>query len=90
MQEITATVSGRVQGVMFRNYTQKAAERLELTGFVKNQSDGTVFVRAQGKGSALEELIAALKEGPKFARVDDVSVSWHEPDKTCSDFHIEY
>ncbi len=75
---------------MFRNYTQNAAERLGLTGFVKNQTDGTVLVCAQGAESALEELIAALKEGPRLARVDDVSVSWQEPSDTYADFRIEY
>lgn len=69
-----ATVTGRVQGVSFRWYTEKRAAELGLTGWVRNQDDGSVRLEAQGPAEAVDQLVAWLHEGPAHARVDGVRV----------------
>lgn len=66
------TVTGRVQGVNFRSYTQQQARNLGLTGWVANHTDGTVRVVAEGDEIALEALLAFLNQGSPMARVDSV------------------
>lgn len=85
-----AIVSGRVQMVMYRDFASRKAHALGVFGTVKNLSDGTVEVVAEGKKEVLESFIEKLKSGPVLARVDDVSVSWQQPSGTFSSFIIEY
>ena len=61
---------GRVQGVGFRWYVWREAERLGLGGFARNLSDGTVEVVSQGPDEALDRLELALRRGPSGSRVD--------------------
>ena len=63
-------VSGKVQGVSFRQHTQEEAERLDLNGWVRNLSDGRVEVMVEGEESAVRKLEAWLGHGPERARVD--------------------
>jgi acylphosphatase len=65
-------VMGRVQGVGFRQWTRRTAERLGLSGSVRNLPDGSVEVMARGAAAALSELEAALHRGPLAARVERV------------------
>ena len=65
-------VSGIVQGVGFRYFTQGAAERLHLTGYVRNLPDARVEVYAIGTPDQLAKLRAALQRGPRFASVSEV------------------
>jgi acylphosphatase len=65
-------VIGRVQGVGFRFFTETWANRLGLSGYVKNCPDGTVEAYAVGDASALEEFRVHLAEGPRSARVDQI------------------
>jgi acylphosphatase len=67
-------VSGRVQGVGFRFFTQDIARREGLTGIVRNRADGRVEVVAEGDDESLTRLEAALRRGPSHARVQDVEV----------------
>ena len=62
-------VFGRVQGVGFRHFVTAAADDLGLSGWVRNRSDGSVEVRAEGAGEAIAALLAACNEGPRAARV---------------------
>jgi acylphosphatase len=71
-----AKVYGRVQGVNFRYYTLQRAQRLRLTGWVRNQPDGSVEVRAEGPRTAVEELLAFLHQGPPHAQVERVEAEW--------------
>ena len=71
-------VTGKVQGVFFRQSTADQARMLGLTGWVANQNDGSVKVEAQGPEEQLESLIIWCKKGPPSARVDDVEVVWIE------------
>ena len=89
-QAVQILVSGRVQGVMFRHFTQKNARTLELVGEVENLADGTVRVVAEGEEAALHTFIEKLKKGPIFARVDNVSEKTMEPTGAFTGFTIVY
>ena len=67
-------VSGRVQGVFFRNWTIDQAQALGLTGWVRNRADASVEILAFGEERALHELIARCHQGPRAAQVDRVEV----------------
>ncbi len=75
-ERLHAVVRGRVQGVSFRYYTQAEALRLGLTGWVRNQRDGTVEVTAEGPRATLEQLLTFLNRGPTAARVAAVTPAW--------------
>ncbi len=83
-------VSGRVQGVFFRDYTRRWALSLGLTGWVKNLWDGRVEVVAEGEEEGIQALLARLREGPPGARVDNVAVTWEEYKAEFSDFRIAW
>ena len=65
-------VSGKVQGVWFRESTRRVAARLGLSGSASNLPDGRVEVVAAGSGKDIDELCAWLRHGPAMARVDEV------------------
>lgn len=76
---------------MFRDFTKRTADKLGLTGFVENCSDGTVHVVAQGERSALENFVENyLKKGPTFAKVASVAVEWKTPIEQYLDFCIRF
>lgn len=68
-------VSGRVQGVYFRQSTVEQAQRLQLDGWVRNRPDGRVEGLAAGAAAALQQLRAWLDQGPPAAQVE--RVEWH-------------
>jgi len=72
---IQITVSGRVQGVGFRYYTQKAARARGLKGFVKNLSQEGVYIEVQGPQDQLNAFSEEVKRGPILARVDKMLVN---------------
>jgi acylphosphatase len=74
-QCIRYVVAGRVQGVGFRWFVLREAQRLELRGYTSNLRDGTVEVIASGGASALALLETALARGPSAAQVDSVDKS---------------
>jgi acylphosphatase len=71
---VDVTVTGRVQGVFFRAETQREADRLGLTGWVRNEPDGSVAAHFEGEPAAVEAMVAWCGEGPSRARVDGVDV----------------
>jgi acylphosphatase len=71
---IELIVSGRVQGIGYREFARRAAIAQGVAGFVRNRSDGTVEARLVGKPSALEAVLAELRRGPMHARIRDVWV----------------
>lgn len=73
---VTVIVNGRVQGVGFRYFVKDTAQSLGLTGWVRNRWDDTVEVLAEGDRHKLEQLLAALKRGPRAAVVEDVQIEW--------------
>lgn len=88
--EIYCIISGRVQGVRFRDYAQVSATELGLAGWVKNQFDGTVAVCAQGLPDTLKEYVEYLHEGSLSAQVDAVSVDWRTAKTLYEDFSIKF
>lgn len=83
-------ISGRVQGVAFRAYTTREARRLELSGWVRNRTDGSVELLAEGDRAQLEELEAWCHDGPPSASVTDVNTQWLEFIGDLAPFSIRY
>lgn len=81
------TVSGRVQGVGFRNFVQREAVRLGLCGYAKNLADSSVEVLAIGGEAKLDELAGRLTLGPSWAEVRHVAVM-ESPMLDYEGFHI--
>ncbi len=78
MERLHAIVRGDVQGVGFRYFVQRKAQQLGVTGWVRNNDDGTVEVVAEGGREELEQLKRALEDGPRLARVHRVDTKWSE------------
>ena len=72
MKYFNITVSGKVQGVFYRSFTQKEAQRLQLTGFVRNEPNGDVYIEAEGEEPVLNELVTWCKTGSPTAVVEEV------------------
>lgn len=72
-------VFGTVQGVYFRQSTKEKAQELNLTGFARNQPDGSVYIEAEGHPEALEKLAAWCHTGPRRAHVTRVETEAGEP-----------
>jgi len=81
-------VSGDVQGVGYRAFTQRAAKDLDLSGWVRNLYDGRVQVEVEGPRAKVEELLARLRRGPSLAAVSDVSVTLKTPTGSVQGFTI--
>jgi DNA ligase D-like protein (predicted 3'-phosphoesterase) len=75
LRAVRVSVSGQVQGVGFRETTRRMARRLGVLGWVRNDEDGGVSVHAEGPASAVEQLLAFLRRGPRAARVKHVSTT---------------
>lgn len=88
MKHLNITVSGKVQGVFFRAFTQKEAQRLQLNGFVRNQSNGDVYIEAEGDEHTLNELIDWCRKGSPNALVKEVKASEGEL-KKFTEFRID-
>lgn len=73
---MTIQVSGHVQGVGYRYFVRKIAIGMPLSGFIRNDADGTVTVVAEGSEKVLSEFLETVSEGPAQAEVDDVEVTW--------------
>lgn len=73
MKHFNITVSGKVQGVFFRAFTQKEAQRLQLNGFVRNEPNGDVYIEAEGEEPVLNELVTWCKKGSPTAVVKEVN-----------------
>jgi acylphosphatase len=67
-------ISGRVQGVGYRDWVMATAQRLGLTGWVRNRTDGAVEALLVGEEEAVGQMIQACRRGPPMARVDEIDV----------------
>ena len=89
-KRVVTRVAGVVQGVYFRDYAQKEARSLDLSGWVRNRPDGTVEVVLEGEAEKVERMLAWLHTGSPQAEVTEVQVTEEQPlgDKTA--FAIRY
>jgi acylphosphatase len=81
-------ISGRVQGVFFRQSAAERAHELGVKGFARNLPDGSVEIAAEGARRNLATLLAWANHGPPRARVDNVRAEWSEFQNQFSDFSI--
>ena len=89
MERLHIYVSGRVQGVGFRYYTQKMANKLGIKGWVRNCPDGRVELEAEAEQFELNKFKNRLEEGPSLSRVDELKIS-KIPLRNNKGFEIKY
>jgi acylphosphatase len=82
-------VSGLVQGVFFRSSARDVAVSLKLSGWVRNMTDGSVELHAEGDAEKIREMISWCRKGPPSSMVEDVSVEWVDPSGEVG-FRITY
>jgi acylphosphatase len=77
-------IRGHVQGVFFRDSTRQRAQQRGVSGWIRNNRDGTVEAVFEGEAEAVERLVDYCREGPRGARVTGVEVSEEEPEGLTS------
>jgi len=87
---LTLNVTGLVQGVNFRWFTQRRAAELGLTGWVRNRADSSVEIVAEGNRDTVERLWDAVRAGPPDAVVENVDAQWGTPSGEFHRFEIRY
>lgn len=89
MKELVLRISGKVQGVFFREFVHDTAEKLGIVGCVSNEKDGSVRVVAQGYEAQLKTLIKEVEKGTELSEITFVNVVWQkELSETFSYFDI--
>jgi len=81
-------ISGRVQGVFFRASAREEAERLSLSGWVRNLPDGRVEALLAGPPDKVDDMIAWCHHGPPLAQVTGVEVSWEKAPEGLRGFRV--
>lgn len=89
-KRVLLKIHGRVQMVLYRDSARRTAEKLGLTGWVRNEPGGTVAVAAEGPEEKLNKFIAWCRRGPLLARVSRVDVQWEEAAGQFKKFDIQY
>lgn len=93
-KELRAKIFGQVQGVFFRANTQKRAQELGITGWVRNANDGCVEILAQAEEDSLKRFLEWCRRGPEGAHVEKVEAAWtdfkEESTKDLRSFSIKY
>lgn len=67
-------VHGLVQGVGFRQHTKMEADKRSIYGWVRNKTDNTVEIAAEGDEEAMRSFLTSIEKGPRFSKVDKVEV----------------
>ena len=83
-------ISGMVQGVGYRYFTQRQARHLNLTGWVKNLYSGEVEILVEGERSRIEIFIKALRTGNPYATVRNIQLNWKSHTGKYSGFDIAF
>ena len=83
MKTVKVRVTGRVQGVWYRGWTEGEATRLGLSGWVRNEADGSVRALLHGPDPAVAAMLALRRDGPPAARVDRVETAPAEAPETA-------
>jgi acylphosphatase len=87
---VKVIVKGNVQGVNFRYYTQREAEKYRVTGWVRNLPDGSVAALFEGEEEDVEVLIQWCRQGPPAARVKELLAQPEEYGGEFSSFSVRY
>jgi acylphosphatase len=87
---IRVIVTGRVQGVFFRGYTQEEALKYGVKGWVRNLPNGSVEALISGDAAQVDRLVSWLAIGPPLAQVSRVKVEELEPDEELRGFEVRY
>lgn len=87
-KRVEIKVSGLVQGVFFRRGAKAEAERRGLTGFARNEPDGSVRIVVEGEEGDLRKLVEWARVGTEFARVEKVEVEWQDTRNEFDGFEI--
>lgn len=74
MRHLNIRIFGQVQGVFFRDSVRRKAQELGIMGFARNETDGSVYIEAEGSQEPLEKLVNWCWEGPELAKVDKVEI----------------
>ena len=85
---VRVRISGKVQGVSYRVWTRGEAVRLGLTGWVRNERDGSVTAVIAGEDAAVMAMIERLWQGPRGAAVSGVEIEESSGDDAPADFRI--
>ena len=83
-------VTGKVQGVFYRDYVRIEAEKLKILGFVRNLPDKTVEVVAEGSELQINKFVQACKKGSFLAAVDNVKVADDNSDEEFEEFEVRF
>jgi acylphosphatase len=91
-KEVRAEIllTGLVQGVGFRYFVTRHAERLGLKGYTRNLYSGEVEIVVEGERYKIEELISEVKTGPSHAHVNKCRVEWAESKNEFTTFGVKY
>ncbi|AFN74996.1 acylphosphatase [Melioribacter roseus P3M-2] len=90
MKRAEIIVNGLVQGVGFRYYVLRHAQKLGLKGYVKNLFSGEVLTVVEGEEYKIEELFNLIKIGPPMSDVKNAFIKWFEPKNEFTKFEIRY
>lgn len=88
MKHYNILVKGKVQGVYYRKTAKAVAEDMNIHGFVQNNTDGTVYIEAEGEDENLNQFLEWCKEGPERAKVSELEVK-ETPAKGFRNFDIK-
>lgn len=72
---VLVEITGRVQGVGYRNWTVREAQKRKVAGYVRNRQDGKVEALFEGDTNAVDAMIEACRKGPVLARIDRLEIS---------------
>lgn len=90
MKHLNIYIFGRVQGVGFRVSAQSLANTLNITGFIRNEPDGSVYIEAEGEKNNLNKFLDWCKKGPSMARVEKIEFEFTNNTRDFKSFEILY
>jgi len=90
MNRLTVCISGVVQGVGYRYFVVRRARECNVTGWVKNRSDGSVQIEAVGQRGALEDFLSGIRIGPPAAHISGVDAQWAENGPEYETFDVKF
>lgn len=85
IEHLNVKIYGKVQGVFFRTSAREEAEKLDISGFVRNEPDGSLYIEAEGEKEKLDKFLKWCKDGPEAAQVEKIEVT-KGPIKNFSEF----